>query len=322
MALPTLTKTWQGIYGLAIAESSALLAQRSMFFALKNALLSMPLAPWVMRYSCNSATAGTAGDGVDRLTSSTNFIWAAPGAAHSWFVVRQTGISATFELCFSFESASTTGANMLLHMSSTGFTGGTTLLRPTAADEVQVHSGTWNLGITNYSTRLTVMQSTDGQCTRIITAANNAAQAYILIERPYLPTPGWANPVVACANNGSAGFNVTVLASTTTAPLRMRIGGITTGGAMTCEGTATAALSTDSNVGLLANEVSGEWGLYPLGFVATTAGVRGRHGQLQDLWFGSGGANSGDTYPNDASNRFAQFGHLVIPWNGSGVPLT
>ena len=58
-----------------------------------------------------------------------------------------------------------------------------------------------------------------------------------------------------------------------------------------------------------------------MGIVSTTAGSRGRLGTVFDLWYGSKAIGQGDTYPNDTSRQFAQFGHFVFPWNGS-IPVT
>lgn len=79
---------------------------------------------------------------------------------------------------------------------------------------------------------------------------------------------------------------------------------------------------TNTNWGNIANEISGEWPMLPLGAIGVTSTIRGRHGTFQDLWTASGGANTGDTYPSGASNQFAQFGALILPWNGTAVQLS
>jgi len=60
-----------------------------------------------------------------------------------------------------------------------------------------------------------------------------------------------------------------------------------------------------------------EWPIMPIGLLSTTGMHRGRKGALYDIWWGSTAAGSGNTYPEDGSNQFVQFGHLIFPWNGS-----
>ena len=48
--------------------------------------------------------------------------------------------------------------------------------------------------------------------------------------------------------------------------------------------------------------------------------MRGRHGEIADLWYGHITAANGDTYPNDATRQFAQFSDVVETWNGT-IPL-
>lgn len=73
------------------------------------------------------------------------------------------------------------------------------------------------------------------------------------------------------------------------------------------------------------NDLTDEWELLSIGLVgemtggyqATGPSGRGRFGRLFDLWYGSTRRQTGDTYPNDNTRQFAQFGALVVPWNGT-----
>ena len=42
-----------------------------------------------------------------------------------------------------------------------------------------------------------------------------------------------------------------------------------------------------------------------------------RLGSVYDLWYGSTAVGQGDTYPNDSTRQFVQFGHFIFPWNGT-----
>lgn len=321
MALPTLTKTWQFNVNQLIAYTGNLLDTNRLFhLTYKNTLTGFASSPWAMRYSCNSVTAGTPGDGVDRLTTAANFVFGNIGAAHSWYVLRQTGTGSNTELLVSLESASSNGQSAFIAMSpNAGFTGGSTTLKPTATDSVTMYSGTgWLInGTPTY--RLHAQLSTDGQCTRIFNYDGGTTRNVLIIDKPYLPTAGWSNPVVGFAAVGSA-----LLASYMCSPLgnlSANINGTPSLIMATSEGVASQLLSANTAC-LLANEISGEWPMFPAGIASITTGTRGRHGTFQDLWFGSNNVNSGDTYPNSPSNEFAQFSNLILPWNGSAVALS
>lgn len=324
MALPTLVKTWQFSVNQAIAaQGTAKLDNARAIRLAKDALLAFATNPWLMRYSCNSTTAGTAGDGVDRLTTDASFVWNAAGSAHSWMVIRQTGIAANYEVCISCESASTPGGVLAIVVSpSAGFTGGSTTARPTATDEVIVLASTsWTSVATDIATRLSVMQSTDGQCTRVIGAASGALTFMWVFDRPANPTAGWSNPSVSVVQGANVGL-ASQLSAAGSALAKMRSGSTNGNVVLTCEGNSTGIIPTDAVFGNVANEISSEWPMIPIGFESYTVGVRGRHGTLQDIWYGSSSVATGDTYPNDSSNQFAQFGNIILPWNGGAVNLT
>lgn len=330
MALPTLTKTWQYTVNQTTGvPASAIDVNRTWIRTVKDALIAFASTPWTMRYSCNSVTAGAAGDGVDRITTNANLVWASAGSAHSWIVLRQTGIATNFELLLSCENAHANGTTLMIVVSpAAGFTGGTTTARPTATDEVVLNAAAvaWAAAAVT-ALRWHLQQSTDGQCTRIITCAAGSIQSALILEKPAQPTTGWTNPSLsyavgtapgnplAAATLGAVGGAFGAKIGATTALLSMSAEGLITSIAAT-------SFPTNTNWGNIANEVSGEWPMLPVGAICVTATVRGRHGVFQDLWTGSGGANTGDTYPSGASNQFAQFDNIIIPWDGSAVQLS
>lgn len=322
MPLPTLTKTWQFQVNQTMtgAAGSALDLNRTWVRGLKDTLMGFASSPWTMRYSCNSVTAGTAGDGVDRITTNANLVWANAGVAHSWYVLRQTGIASNFELLVSCENSAASGTSLIIAVSpSAGFTGGSTTARPTATDE-NVLATAWGNGSTGVTYRVHAQMSSDGQCTRVSTWNAGAQFNLLKLEKPYLPTTGWTNPSVVYANQSITSHNMATLCATV-GNMRARINGTDSAIVATVEGTNSGPVPS-STFGTLANEITNEWPIFPIGFGSVTVGSRGRHGTFQDLWFGSTNANSGDTYPNAPTNLFAQLGNLVWPWNGSTVSLS
>lgn len=338
MSLPTLAKTWQfSLRNAVTAQGTVLATGRRLMRSIKNALKGFGTNPWVVQYSCDSSTAGSAGDLVDRWTTDANLTWANPGSAHSWIVLRQTGIATNFEICIALNSASSIPSSISLVVSpSAGFTGGTTTARPTATDEVVVISQTgWGASAATDSNYVfDVMQSTDGQCTRMMIHEGGISAVGIwMFEKPKNPTPGWTNPSVFLAfgsfGTGQIQYNNLSNSNTTTTCLRARVAGVNYSLQMTGEGmnSGQTGLWGQTTAGQQPNDIDSSFTMMPIGITGTAVGVRGRHGTLFDVWWGSGGVNAADTYPNDATRQFAQFGSgtttgsIIFPWDGGAAPV-
>lgn len=321
MSLPSLAKTWQYSVNNAItSQGSAKLDNARALRLVKNALIGFASNPWTVRYSCNSTTAGTAGDAVDRWAADTDLVWVSTSGARSWIVLRQTGIASNFEVCIDLltgsSSATTGGFQMVLAVSpSAGFTGGSTTARPTATDESTLwNKSQWTTLTTDLSTRYSVMQSSDGQCTRVWGSAGGSPTFSWIFDKPANTVTGWSNPSYSFASSGAptianlCGYNGVMRSGTTNGSV-----------AMGCETAGTVILPNDTTSGAVANEISGEWIMVPTGICCNTTGIKGRHGTLQDLWLGSGSIATGDTY---GTAQFVQIGGLILPWNGGAVNLS
>jgi hypothetical protein len=102
---------------------------------------------WTDDYSCDSVTAGTKGDGVNRIVADANWVGNTPGNAHSWRVTTLHG--GMGQVCFD-RDATGDRFGSIYHSPAAGFTGGTTTARPTATDEVEVtQSSSWLDGAAN-----------------------------------------------------------------------------------------------------------------------------------------------------------------------------
>lgn len=84
---------------------------------------------WTCYYSCDSVTAGTAGDGVDRWTTYANVVNAASGSAHSWWC----GYNAATGIYCLIDVNNTTNSARI-SFSFVAYTGGTTTLGPTSTE--------------------------------------------------------------------------------------------------------------------------------------------------------------------------------------------
>lgn len=321
MALPSLAKTWQySVNNTVAVGANALATNRAVLRAIKNALLAFGTLPWTVRYSCDSTTAGIAGDAVDRWTADTNLVWANAGTAHSWIVLQQTGITSTFQVCLDLTSASASGLVLTIVLSpSAGFTGGTTTARPTATDEVIVQSNAgWGGQSANTQTVYHVMHSTDGQCNRVAICVGNTTSGFWILDKPANPVTGWSNPSLGGCGGASSASEQGTYANFSKAAGSKGRGSATMNLYFSVEGYGTAFEAVGVGIAV-ANDLSSEFAFFPIGLTSDTASNRGRHGSVFDLWFGPTNLSTGDTFPNDTSRTFAVFSDLVVPWNGTAV---
>lgn len=346
MTIPTPVKSWQFANNQQFPGSgSALATNRAVLRWLKNTFKGFALQPWTVWACCDSIN--VVNEGVSPVTDNwladSNLVWTGVsiGTAHSWIVLRQTGIAPKFEICISLEGINelTWGRTCLLAYSpAAGFglinggTDGTTTARPTALDEVILKTGTtataestlFHNVTTTYSYVLHVLQSTDGEALVVLGMNNNYTQMFWAFGKPSGPTTGWLTP----AYGYGVGMNATTTHAATLALLNAALPNAVNA-RLRCGSTVGEFYSTcpcwrGSNPGVtmaVVNDVSGEWWMMPVGIASEVAGCRGIHGQIFDLWWGSQTVGVGDTYPNDLTRQFAQFYNIIVPWNGT-VPLT
>jgi len=318
MALPTLTKTWQFNVNNALASfGTAALDNKNLLLQQKNALMGFGTLPATMFYSCNSVTAGTAGDGVDRLATAANFVANNAGSAHSWYVLKFPGIGSNFQFLLDYNNNAAAGnAGQISYSPSAGFTGGSTTAAPTATDQVgPINSGSGLTGITtDLAQRWSVMQSTDGQCILIFSFAAGTPRTFGVFQKG-------ANPTGGTPGATNSGFGHWTNQATSA------LGGFALQNAIS----ATTVLSYETPAMLsIASEVSGLWDLFPVGQTCqATVGARGRLFTLQDIWVASPSLAIGDTAPLTGSPS-AQFAcvqanasqTIWVPWNNGAINLS
>ncbi len=100
---------------------------------------------WDMDYSCDGLTAGTPGDGVDRLGTTVYpgsaivpgagglFVYATAGTAHSWYVLKRVIGIYTHRILVSWEGSNSYQAR--ISFSRNAFAGGSVTARPTSTNE-------------------------------------------------------------------------------------------------------------------------------------------------------------------------------------------
>jgi len=328
MALPALEKTYQfNVNNVIAAGADELENVRKVLLQIKNALIGFATLPWTVVGSSNAATAAM--DAVDRWSVYTNLSWNTSAAARSWIVLKQTGLAANFQMLIALTSNAASNEHFcdIVISPASGFSGASTTARPTAADEVVIHSGAatqgWigNFAGTAFTTNTHVMKSTDSKVTRWFICSAGKVVSYFAIEQAADPVTGWTVPVVVTS--------VVSVSTTVDHPTYANLNDLNTAAAgflattkfglyLTAEGFI--AGMNGEQLAIVANEISSEWMMGPVGVVSTDVGKRGRHGRLYDIWWGTTVHENGTTFPADTSRQFALFGDIIVPWNGS-IPV-
>lgn len=315
MALPVLENTWQfNVNQLAGGAGTDEVRVDDLLLKLFASLLGFPSGTWTVWGSSNGVTAEN-NTGVNLCTSEAALKHAAAGVAHSWIVLKNTTLGV--QICFDLNNASTVYWSYVVSVA--GFNSdGTHLNRPTAADAIVystdpcfVAGGTW---------RLHVMHTTNGLRTRVIICYKNGAVVYFFVEKAEdrAAIPGWSGIVCSLEGTNSSATQTTFAIFCNAAPTYTKIGATSAPLYMTCEGYANNNAGTNLT---MPDDNTGEYYFFPIGLANHNGTNRGRLGRLSDIWWGSITPAIGSTYPADASRQFAQFGHMIFPWNGS-APLT
>jgi len=331
MALPTLVKTWEfdvnnrGGVGLSIASDI-----KKHAFAIKEALISASFTlPMVVTRSSNASVA----DGTDNWATYADVV--VSSGNHSWIVLKSQG-TVPYEICIAFDDNTSYQSSFFGFSMTGGFnagaggTDGTISARPTATDEVAVHTTNWNWAggqFAAFSSMIHVLMSTDANTMMMIVYINGAAVSVIRADIIQNPTTGYAI-------GGGAGMHfwlrftndaTNVLAFSQAAGSGNKwslddVVGLDGNVFFSYEAidvTEIACIATFHQP----NAWTGKWPFYPVG-VWTTGAKRGRVGTLSDIWWSSGANAQGDMYPAVGSlYQFANVGNMIIPWDGVGPLL-
>ena len=322
MALPSLDKTWQFDVNQSCGHATDnWRACQDTLYKLKQSLIGFALNPWVVRSSCavisNVVVGLSAGnDYVDHWTASNRIEARLPTPTtnkHSWIVLEQTGVGANYNVCIDMSENGILYRWGAVGISQAGYNGdGTGSSRPTAPDEVLVHYGDWTTN-GGFLGMLHVMQSTDGECSRIAVCRANGTDSLWLFDKAKNPVTGWTDPGIGVVV-GSGGPVYDQLQYST------KVGGYRAG-QMKMYVSGEGYYQRPVGYQLTApDDHTGEWYISPMGLVCPDAGNRGRRGEVFDMWWGDRTVADGLTYPGDGSNAFVQFGDIILPWNGT-VPL-
>lgn len=312
MGLPSLAKSWQfSVNNSNGSLGTATISAQRMWRLVMAQLFAFGSGAPTCLGSSNSVAAAL--DNTNRWSADGNVVAANAGTAHSWIVFKMaSGFGTNVQFCIDLANSNTVqGGNLIMSVSS-GFTGGTTLNRPTAADEIVVAT---NVGMVPNNTNNSVWHmwlSTDGSIFKLFTYSNNTQTATMWLEKAVSTSAGWTIPAVATLsiNTPIYGqlFGATSFGLTAKGPSGTMLLGVTT------EAYGSQALGQTMTA---ADGIDGGFPFTTMGLYSPTVGMTGQHGRLTDIWFGSTVTNDGDTYPNDASKQFVTFADIILPWNGT-----
>ena len=272
--------------------------------------------PWTVVASSNGTVANTS----DNWNTNADMVWANAGTAHSWIVLRQTGLIAgqNFEICFDFKDTAQYDMSVAVSFGQ-GFnvSSPVTTVRPTAPDELfWLSNQNWFMSSNAFNTVLNFQVTDDGQCTRFWGLVAGAAKMFWALDRPKNTVTGWTDPVFLAMASATGilctSFNDNAYACS-------RINGINVPLYISADFyNGMAVIQAQTTV----NSISSEWPIIRAGIVCTQTGRYGRHGELSDMWWTSTTPAVADTFPASGTlKQFIVIPNMVIPWNRS-TPVT
>jgi hypothetical protein len=317
MALPTLAKSYNFNLNGALSSSYP-----TFWYQFKEALKGFSPG-WTVAGSCKYTASGGM-DAVDRWNSPTDVVYSGGSTQGSWVVLANAALGGLQLLVHPENNNYGSPSNVTMAVSPGGlYTGGDAYNLPSASDAISLLYDVPFLvdGSTNPSARIHAMMSTDGEKTRIITTGLGASRNLFMFEKAVDPVPGWTNPWVAVAiaytaiNQGMVYGNLANATSYT----RGKAGSTVMPLYWTAEGWKFDATGSAAGQRMTwQNDLdSNGWPIAPIGLACETIGVRGRHGRLTDVWWGSTAIADGDHYPDTLPRQFVHVGDLVLPWNGA-----
>jgi hypothetical protein len=295
---------------------------------------------WEVMGSCDGSTYGM--DGVDRWTD-YNKIIASTTAAHSWIILRQPAMGLApgyYQLLIDMKVTTALYANLVASFSA-GFAGGTTIVRPTASDEV-TWLNVWHTSTNQflpYTVGVNCVKSTDGEVTRVFFSQGGGIEvgrwpplALIFMEKVKNPVSWWPNP---CLFSVATGYSQTMWAwfagEVGGDPLRTRIGATPITARFTAEGTGISGIGPGgfyygwiiNKAPLQRPDFNGEWVVSPAGIISCSTVMRGRLGEFFDLWLAPQSMPLGEYIASTGGGerQFINLYNMIVPWDGTHLML-
>lgn len=319
MALPTLEKTWQHDVNQVAGNTGGTPEDdhSDFYYKVKASFIGFASGQWTVTSSSGKNGGGALVVGLaDYWLSRADIVFAT--GSHAWIVMTNSATGA--QVCFDCILAA--GEDTKVYFAPKGGYATTALVdtaRPTApVDEIYMGSLA-GMASGNWNGKLHISMSTDGECTRLVLCRGGFATGFWFFDSVKSPVIGWTYPQIALVLGAESTYDLPSYASLNDAA---KVKSYITAEFlmfMTCEGYGIYTLGKRQTV---ADSQTGGWPMLPMGLYSITTGHIGRKGALYDMWWGSITRITGDNYPNDASYQFAQFGDIILPWDGTLPQVT
>lgn len=317
MPTPVLTKSYEFDVNNVVYDVDNTELNKQLLLGIVNAMTNVGrTTPWVVVQSSN----GTVADSNNNWSTTADINWDLAGNAHSWIVLRQSALSATYEVCIDLNTNNVNDFLSFTHTTNGFLSNGTTTDRPTASEEVEFRTqGHWGLATsTAFAVSWNLIMSTDGEVTHVLITRSNATQAEWHFEKVANTPVGWDYPIVASVD-AIVGSNSPTVARWATGHTSMYYGLSGNSNEPGLDLALTSPLGLTDPIGkLIENSFDYSIPAYRIGLV-TELGVdfnwHGLHGMLYDTWWAPIVRNRA-TFPEGTPN-FAQFGERIFPWDGS-----
>ena len=333
MSTPIKEKTYTyNVNQSLTALGSNIATNRQFLLAWVNSMMGLASGYWTCMGSSDGTSSYDAVDGLSHASlwsDSSKLVWNSTSNNHSWIVLQMGAYNpliGNVQILIDLNSNTSNGEYGNLYMSPSGlFTGGNLTTAPTAIDQVDVHPnntyGGNSLGFPNDSNSvLHVISADDNTATYIINCVGNATRLCWGIFKPKdAETTLWVDDWVAFVCDRYVIDYATGENQFTYFYTKAYINSTATALYLASEAYFPLIDNTLYPLTLngVADDNSGEYPLCIIALWSSTPGAIGLKGIIPDLYFGLHATSTGDTYPDDGSKQWAQFGDFVFPWDGS-----
>lgn len=308
---PSLTRNFVVTPSQVIAQQASVLATNKLAF---RSFINAIGTAATLRYQCDGTTAGTPGDGVQRILADANVVFADSPTAHSWAVYRfGTGLSSIEILVEAVLNGGTTG-DIACYLSHAGFTGGSAGTAPTVGGGDLKLAIATTLGpllpTTNYAAHYHFETTADGSAFRLIAQrdSTHAVTSMLLVEKLSDAPAALYLPIAAVWHSNDQMADLSVSANRL-----FGYSGATTSfaGNMTIDGATSGPLTG----AIPKNDLDGKRVLFP---TIAWDSSHGYLGAIADLWWSVNDTTTHDTtIPSGTVRHWACFGEVTIPWDST-----
>jgi hypothetical protein len=317
MALePTAERTYTVIPRVAVAQQGSLVATNRLF--LRTIVNQLIAAGATCHYSCDSVTAGAAGDGINRWDADSDVVFGDAGA-RSWMVLELPAGLGGMHLLIeaTTDGGSAADGDVNAHLAISGFTGGTTTTLPVPVDGAEPFAGTLTGGsggnlpsAGNYAAHVNVVYATNGTSIRVIVTndTNDAVISLLLLETLGGGPAAYVLPYTGTWYSGDAPADLVSFVQWPS--WRATLG----------DPAIAVMVTLGFSAGIIPDYIvstngDGSYHLFPVGVFEGTGGW---HGYIPDLFFLVNDTTTvHTTLPSGTGRRWACFGSIVVPWDGA-----